>query len=418
MKKRKIRIPADYGVAGWVFRHRSPVVVNNAYSDSRFYAEVDKKSGFRTKNILCIPLINWKGRCIGALQSLNKISGDFTVDDKELLFSISNYVTIALENMRLFEELKGLNKARERTIHHLSHELKTPLVMVKTVLDRLVMEGQQTGNATLTKRALRGQRNVNRLMDLQEKIDDIWAEKPFEKKDRITAILQDAADLVEACQDESPEHCAQALALIADRVKSLYGTKDIHVEKLMIYELLNEVYEEALASSQHRNLEINQHFTEGLVVEGDKKILKKVFGGLLKNAIENTPDEGQIEVSGHRNVDEIHIAFKDSGVGISPQNQKLIFGGFFHTQDTMYYSSKRPYDFNAGGTGADLLRIKSFSERYGFSVGFKSSRCRFIPNDTDECPGTISACGFIAHPSGCLESGGSVFFVRFPAAHA
>lgn len=49
MKKREIRIPADYGVAGWVFKHGTPVIVNDAYHAPRFYAEVDKKSGFRTK---------------------------------------------------------------------------------------------------------------------------------------------------------------------------------------------------------------------------------------------------------------------------------------------------------------------------------------------------------------------------------
>jgi len=69
LKKREIRIPSDYGVAGWVFQHRVPVTVNDAYSDPRFYSEVDKKSGFRTRNIMCVPLVNWAGHCIGALQS-------------------------------------------------------------------------------------------------------------------------------------------------------------------------------------------------------------------------------------------------------------------------------------------------------------------------------------------------------------
>jgi len=117
LKKREIRIPSDYGVAGWVFQHRTPVTVNNAYKDPRFYSEVDKKSGFRTRNIICVPLISWAGHCIGALQSINSSSGNFTDDDRELLAFISNYVTIALENMRFFEELKDLNKARERAIN-------------------------------------------------------------------------------------------------------------------------------------------------------------------------------------------------------------------------------------------------------------------------------------------------------------
>ena len=88
--------------------------------------------------------------------------------------------------------------------------------------------------------------------------------------------------------------------------------------------------------------------------------------------------------------------------------------GFFHTQDTMDYSTKKPYQFNAGGTGSDLLRTKVFSERHGFSVGFESTRCQFIPDDTDECPGKISECPFIKTKSDYFSSGGSTFSVRFP----
>lgn len=414
MKKQEIRIPADYGVAGWVFQHRSPVVANDAYKDPRFYAKVDETSGFRTKNILCIPLINWNRTCIGALQSLNKISGDFTEEDKALLFAISNFVTIALENMKVYEELKSLDKARERTLNHLSHELKTPVAMVKAVLDRVIKEGDETGNEKLVKRVLRGQRNVNRLIDLQEKINDIWVQKPYEEKERMTAILQNVADFVEACQEESPQNCAQAMALIVEHIESVYSTEESITETVVIHDLLNEICHEALSSAQHRNLEIKRNVSEGLFVDADRRVLKKVFGGLLKNAIENTPDEGKIEVRVRGEGKEICVDFNDYGVGISPQNQKLISGGFFHTQDTMFYSSKRPYDFNAGGSGADLLRAKSFSERHGFSIGFKSTRCRFIPDDTDECPGRISACRFIKKPSECLESGGSSFFVKLP----
>jgi hypothetical protein len=92
----------------------------------------------------------------------------------------------------------------------------------------------------------------------------------------------------------------------------------------------------------------------------------------------------------------------------------MIFGGFFHTQDTELYSSKRPYKFNAGGSGSDLLRTKSFSERHGFSVDFNSTRCKFIPKDTDICPGKISSCPFKKEKLECFSSGGSTFSVKFP----
>ena len=158
-----------------------------------------------------------------------------------------------------------------------------------------------------------------------------------------------------------------------------------------------------------------RNFENNAVVDMDREILKKVCGGLLKNAIENMPDEGRIDVNSRKGNDGVWVEFTDYGVGITPQNQKMIFGGFFHTQDTGFYTSKTPYEFNAGGSGSDLLRTKVFSERYGFHVDFDSTRCKFLPGDTDMCPGRISACEFISDKSECFESGGSTFSVRFPA---
>ena len=83
--------------------------------------------------------------------------------------------------------------------------------------------------------------------------------------------------------------------------------------------------------------------------------------------------------------------------------------------DTDQYSSKKLYVFNAGGSGSDLLRIKVFSERYGFSIDFTSTRCGHIPEDRDLCPGRVSDCPHIKNKEECFSSGGSVFTVKFPS---
>ena len=122
MKKNEIRIPADRGVAGWVFQCKSPVIINEAYHDPRFYSGVDQVSGFETKNILCVPLINRKGQCIGTLEALNKASDDFTDEDVEWLTSVSQYVSIALENSIIYEGLKTY-----------SEELATSPIRIETL---------------------------------------------------------------------------------------------------------------------------------------------------------------------------------------------------------------------------------------------------------------------------------------------
>ena len=145
-------------------------------------------------------------------------------------------------------------------------------------------------------------------------------------------------------------------------------------------------------------------------------MLQTVLTGLLKNAVENTPDEGLIEITARSSGNGTSIDVCDHGIGITDDNRENIFGGFFHTLDTKYYTSKRPYEFNAGGAGLDLLRMKVFAERFGFSIGVDSTRCNFIPADTDICAGKISDCAFVKERSECLASGGSTFSIKFASA--
>ena len=136
----------------------------------------------------------------------------------------------------------------------------------------------------------------------------------------------------------------------------------------------------------------------------NRSALERVFEGILRNAIESTPDEGRVEVTAGVSNGHLVIHFRDFGTGITEENEKLIFTGFFHTQDTDHYSTKTPYAFNAGGAGADLLG-ESLSERYGFLVEFESTRCAHLPDDTDECPGRISRCLFAKNESPCQAWG-------------
>ena len=252
------------------------------------------------------------------------------------------------------------------------------------------------------------------MLDLQAKIEDILNQKSVEEKKKIITLIEDAAGFVEELTEEERTQNNESLKRISECIKSLFSIEEIHMKKIPLNEFLDDIYHEAMESIKGRDLNIIRNFEKGIFTNTDRNILKKVCSGLLKNAIENTPDEGKIEVSAQRDGNEIQIDIQDCGVGITPQNQNMIFGGFFHTQDTEAYSSKRPYEFNAGGSGSDLLRVKSFSERYGFSIDFNSTRCKFIPNDIDICPGRISDCQFVTEKSECFNSGGSPFSLKFP----
>ncbi|MDZ7696367.1 MAG: GAF domain-containing sensor histidine kinase [Deltaproteobacteria bacterium] len=414
LKKNEIRFPADQGIAGWVTQHQEPLLINDAYADPRFYREVDRITDVKTRNILCLPLINRQRACIGTLQVFNKRSGDFTHEDERRIESISHYVTIALENATLYEELKVLNKARERVINHLSHELKTPLAVIRGVLGKIERELEEKQALRLQGTLKRGDRQVERLLDLQNKIDDILNQRPEVEQERILNIIESAADLVDDFKDLGRADQREILGLIAERLRTLFQVEEVQSEHIELAPFLRNAIQDARSAMGRRILTIEEDLDETLSIQMDRRILHLVVSGLLKNAIENTPDEGRIEIHAEDREDRVRIGVTDSGVGITEMNRDLIFGGFFHTVDTEFYSSKRSYAFNAGGAGADLLRMRVLAERFGFSIGFETRRCPHIPTDADLCPGRISQCPAVGHPDDCLTTGGSSFYVDFP----
>ncbi|MFO0839146.1 MAG: GAF domain-containing SpoIIE family protein phosphatase [Phycisphaerae bacterium] len=99
-----IRFPADRGIAGVAAIQRTCVNVPNAYADPRFNREVDRKTGFQTRNLLTFPLENINGDLIGVLQALNKVSAPFDDDDEALARVLSAQAGVALDRARLLEE--------------------------------------------------------------------------------------------------------------------------------------------------------------------------------------------------------------------------------------------------------------------------------------------------------------------------
>jgi signal transduction histidine kinase len=165
--------------------------------------------------------------------------------------------------------------------------------------------------------------------------------------------------------------------------------------------------------STHRNIQFQIEGKNDLFVFIDPLILRNVVEGLLRNAVENTPDGGAIRLVVEQKHGKIALHITDYGVGITEENQAYIFDGLFHTKETERYASKKPYDFGAGGKGLGLLRMKVYGQRFGFDLSMTSKRCVHIPTDQDECPGDISRCPHVKNPKECAASGGTTFTVAF-----
>jgi HD-GYP domain-containing protein (c-di-GMP phosphodiesterase class II) len=114
----EIRVSADVGVVGKAALSKEVQIVIDAYKDFRFHQAVDLQTGYVTKNILAVPLLNYENKTIGVFQALNKKEGTFDNIDAELLILIGNYASVSLENALLYERLqrsqiKLINKLSE-----------------------------------------------------------------------------------------------------------------------------------------------------------------------------------------------------------------------------------------------------------------------------------------------------------------
>jgi len=123
LAKQEIRMSKSTGVTGWVFEHRMPAIINDAYKDSRFFRGVDDMTGFRTRNLICTPMIDDKGKCLGTIQSLNKKNGDFTPEDLELLGVTARLVAVALNKNKAYDEMLTTNITCGKLGNRLSAEL-------------------------------------------------------------------------------------------------------------------------------------------------------------------------------------------------------------------------------------------------------------------------------------------------------
>lgn len=102
---KEIRLKMGEGIAGWVAEHNEPVIINDVSKDKRFQGKMDAKSKFTTRDMVCVP-VEIKGAVIGVLQAINRLGGTFDDDDVKLFQLFSNQAAIALDNARLYEEIK------------------------------------------------------------------------------------------------------------------------------------------------------------------------------------------------------------------------------------------------------------------------------------------------------------------------
>lgn len=110
---RRIRFPANRGIAGEAAQQLKVINVPDAYADPRFNPEIDRSTGFRTRSILTVPMVGLDGQLMGVLQLLNRSGGPFVAADEELAVTMGAIAGVALQRQLLLEEF-----AKKRKLVH------------------------------------------------------------------------------------------------------------------------------------------------------------------------------------------------------------------------------------------------------------------------------------------------------------
>ena len=314
-----IRMKAGEGIVGWVIKEGKPVLVNDVSKDKRFYKAADKKSGFNTKSILCVPMCT-ANKCLGAIEVINKIN-DEKFDDADRIFldAIASQAAIAIENAKLHERI------------------------VKN--ERLAAIGQTvSGLAHCIKNILNGVQGGSYILDLglkKENFSDVDKGWNIVKKNN-EFMKELVLDMLSYSKEREPEYVTtnvnEVVKSVCDLMEQKGKDKNVSMQFLP-EESLNEV-------------------------EVDAKGVKRCVLNLVSNAIDACEEStgGKVEVSVQSTrgkTFKIHVS--DSGIGMSPETQAKLFQVFFSTKGSK-------------GTGLGLAVSYKIIKEHGGNISVDSEK--------------------------------------------
>jgi len=415
---KEVRFSLDQLAAGKVIKSGEPLIINES-SDVDSYPVRDRKLGYQLKNLIIAP-IKTEDRIIGVLSAINKTEGHFGTKDIDLLNMVAGTVALSIENARFSEEVKeayrevsSLNSAKGRTIDHLSHELRTPLQSLTMTMDLLRNELKPIPEERWKHLIDMAQRSLIRIKEIQEETADIMQDREYKSYGLIRLLFDQCSDVLAGL---FAGECGNGRIVenVKERIEEDFGLREAEPRKICVDEFIEARVRDLKPQFSHRKVDIFCSIEPDLSLYLPEDTLKKIVDGLIKNAVENTPDQGRIEVRGSKKGGRVELIVHDFGIGIAEEHWQKIFQGYLPTQDLMEYSTKRPFDFYAGGKGADLLRIKMFSEKFNFKISMESEYCPHINFSGDgHCPGIISRCSACKKTEDCYAGGGTAFTLYF-----
>lgn len=304
-----IVVPMEGSLAGWVVTHGEPVLVEDTHNEPRWFKRVDDTTGSSTRNLLGVPMIA-HSKTIGVVEVLNKRNdAPWTEDDVNTLTTLAAQAAIAIENARLFQQSDFISE--------MVHELRTPLAALKASASLL----------------LRPDLPDHRRKQIVQTMES--------ETDRLTRMTTDFLDLAR---------------LESGRTRLETGVFNLND---LLYESADVVRNQA--SDRHVTLSIS--CDTDLKLEADRGKIKQVLLNLLTNGIKYNKEQGEIFITVTPEDDMARIEVRDTGRGISQENQKHMFEKFYRVADTAGYTQ---------GTGLGLVIAKRIVEAHGGEMGMES----------------------------------------------
>ncbi len=312
-----IKMKSDEGVCGYVFTNGVPLIENHPETSKFFSNKVDKKTSFKTKNILAVPLevsIDEKTKKrIGVLELVNKRDKDFTEDDLNFLEAIAFQVSLALERQRIIDERLRTERmaAMGETVSGLAHYIKN------------ILNGLKGGAFIIDK-------NIHKIEDQSIKTGWKMVKKNIERVSDLTM------DMLLYAKDRKPEY-----------------------SQVNIHDLIEEVIELEYERAKKNNIEFVKDFSKDLdIVEIDPKGIHRSILNLVSNAIDalTNVENGIITLRTVKtNQDYFLIQIQDNGMGMPIELQKRLFTKFMSTKGSK-------------GTGLGLKITKKIINEHGGNI--------------------------------------------------
>jgi K+-sensing histidine kinase KdpD len=276
----EIRLPIGKGLSGYVAKTGETINIPDAHNDPRWNPDVDKKSGYRTNNMLCMPMQNRDGKIIGVFQMLNKKGGPFTTQDEEFINALSIHASIAIENARLAQEM--INNERLSAVGRMAstiiHDIKNPMGTLRVYAQ--VMK-KKSGNEEAAK----------------------LADEMIHQVDRFVNMAQEILDFSR-------------------------GVSATNIEETEFGEVMEGVlaFIEKDLTKRNIKLEKNLNFPGKVKIDQDKIV--RVFYNIASNAADAMPTGGTLTVTTEDAGGMVKVDFKDTGTGMPEEVKRKIFEPF------------------------------------------------------------------------------------------